>query len=511
MYYLFKFIILGTLLFCISLVSYGQFNPNNIGNSSDLLPRLKHRLLESDTGRISVPSTEWLARTSRKYTAADSTGLKKFVTKQSKTSTDSIIHRISLDSIGLNKIAFSDSMDFVTNNKNIKHVQKLTNDSLSISGLQTELPFDSITRLIDKPFTKTIFKDSSRAGFSKQAISEHFNSNKMIDSSLMDKLPFDKSITKQLNQTALPKLDSAALKNKGKTFVDEQSEKYTGHTLSSIELDSAAVKEQLVNNVENYATQQLKKQDAFKGLTETQKFEVLKAEKESISSRLNNLSELDISSDLIKIQKENIALKSKAFLKKHQTKINNQQNEIRTLKHKYKNVQSTKEMTGFIKHTSLKNEPFLKRFVPGGGFSLIGLDPFRFKSSLLLGWKINTKLESGFTGIFQTTYIGRLNNLTHKKDQSVYGYSVYTNYNFYKGFIVSLELENVNSKINIPNNEALRKWRQSVLVGIGKNFRLKNWLALQTIALVNIRNLKSQPNYFSAPIVLKTNFRLSFK
>ncbi len=207
-----------------------------------------------------------------------------------------------------------------------------------------------------------------------------------------------------------------------------------------------------------------------------------------------------------KEMKQKMAARAKAFISEHSEQIQEAQTQMGELKQKYTAVPNSNDLSTAQKRNSLRGESFWKRLVIGGNLNITETNPISVDFSPVLGWKFNKLSEIGITGVYRAQFGADNGGISTFENNEVYGYSIFVNYVIFKNFFGYIEGGNI-SQISGTEERSTRKWHQSLLMGIGRKFKVAKYLEMQAILSYNFLHDNRQGVYDS-PIVFKTGFRV---
>lgn len=133
-------------------------------------------------------------------------------------------------------------------------------------------------------------------------------------------------------------------------------------------------------------------------------------------------------------------------------------------------------------------------------------NPVTIDLSPVLGWKFNKLFEAGVTGAYRARIGADRLGVNTFEDEEVYGYSVFANHMIFKNFFGYLEGERM-SKVTGTNESHSRKWNETLLLGIGRKFKIAKFLEMQAIISYNFLH-DNESGLYGSPVVFKTGFRV---
>ena len=306
-------------------------------------------------------------------------------------------------------------------------------------------------------------------------------------------------LSNQIN-TDIP-TDSASLVSQAESMAKDKLSEQTGIDAPDITIDSTTT-EQVKDTVIKEGEKLLNETDeirALKGAEGDSGLSALTEQKEAIEKTQEELKQKAAEQKM----KQQLTAKAKDFITENAQQISEVQSQMTDLKRKYASVPNSNDLSTATKRNSLKGEPLWERFFLGGNFNIIKTEPFTMDISPLLGYRINKAFEAGFTAIYRNQFGA---NTTSIQEYSVYGYGIFANHSFYKNYFAYLEGEKISS---IPPLDVTktRSWKETLLLGIGRKFKITKWLEMQAIIAVNLLH-KNSDQLYSSPVVFKTGIRI---
>ena len=273
-------------------------------------------------------------------------------------------------------------------------------------------------------------------------------------------------------------------------------------SLKSLSVDTVAVraKDAAVARGEEY----LKNTDEFKALDGQDKdspFGELTKQKEKLENAQEELRKAAAQNEL----KKQMTSKAKDYITKNSAQIQEVQSKMTDLKKKYSTVPNSNDLSTATKRTSLKGESFWKRMVLGGNFNITKTSPVTLDLSPVLGYRINKLFEVGISATYRVQFIKSGSTIT--KDDAVYGQGVWVNHLFYKNYFGYLEGERM-STVTTKDDITARTWKESLLIGVGRKFKVAKWMEMQALILFDLL-YDNEDQLYSSPVVFKTGFRIT--
>jgi len=204
--------------------------------------------------------------------------------------------------------------------------------------------------------------------------------------------------------------------------------------------------------------------------------------------------------------KKKMASQAKQYISEHAEQIQQVQSKMGELKQKYSYVPNSNDLSTAKKRTSLKGESIWKRLVLGGNFSISNTNPLAIDMSPVLGWKFNKLFEIGISGAYRAKFGADKTGVNTFENENVYGYSLFANHMVFKNFFGYLEGERI-SKVSGTEEVNSRKWHQTLLLGIGRKFKIAKFLEMQAIVSYNFLH-DNNDGVYNSPVVFKTGFRV---
>jgi len=296
--------------------------------------------------------------------------------------------------------------------------------------------------------------------------------------------------------------DSARIKQEAKQLAKDQLKEQTGIDAPDITLDSTTV-DQVKEEAATRAEQAVKNTDEFKAL-EGQDSELgeLKAGKEKIEKTQQELKQQAARKEL----KKKMASQAKQYISEYAEQIQQVQSKMGELKKNYIYVPNSNDLSTARKRTSLKDESFWERLLIGGNFNVSSTNPLAIDLSPVLGWKFNSLFQVGVSGAYRAKLGADKRGINTFENEKVYGYSIFANHMVFKNFFGYLEGERI-SKVSGMEESHSRQWHQTLLLGIGRKFKIAKFLEMQAIVSYNFLH-ENNDGVYNSPVVFKTGFRV---
>ena len=78
---------------------------------------------------------------------------------------------------------------------------------------------------------------------------------------------------------------------------------------------------------------------------------------------------------------------------------------------------------------------------------------------------------------------------------------------FYKNYLAYLEGERMSTVSKI-NDIDTRSWKESLMLGVGRKFKIAKWMEMQALILFNLM-YDPKDELYASPVVFKTGFRIN--
>ncbi len=391
------------------------------------------------------------------------------------------------------------------------NLKKITTDTTalvwSIEDETTNVLLDSLNSKVQLPIIETdsTLKDRAKNETANR-LEEEFDTTLPKDSS--DVIRKVKSMGNEeiqdqldINIPGIP-TDSAALKGEATSLAKQEFANQTGIEAPDIKLDSTTL-DQLRDQGESKAEEALKNTDEFKSLdgsdSELGKLTDVKKEIELTREQLQQAKAK-------KEVKKKMASHAKDFISQHAGQLQEVQSQMSELKKKYSVVPNSNDLSTAKKRSSLKGESFWKRLILGGNLNVSKTNPINLDIAPVVGWRFNKLFEAGFTGTYRARLGAESSGATSFENDDVYGYSIFANHMAFKNFFGYLEGENM-SKVTGTEENNKREWHQTLLVGIGRKFKIARFLEMQAIISYNFLH-DNTDGVYPNPVVFKTGFRV---
>ncbi|MEM8567607.1 MAG: hypothetical protein AAGF85_14195 [Bacteroidota bacterium] len=287
--------------------------------------------------------------------------------------------------------------------------------------------------------------------------------------------------------------------NRVKQELNTISDEELGVDVPSLQLDSAG-RAKLAKDIEQRAGDELKNVEGFDQIGDKGELGKLDEYKGQLEQTRQQMQQ-----DLAKQRmKEKMASQAKEYISKHADKLQQVQSQMGELKKKYSYVPNSNDLSTAKKRTSLEDEPLGRRLVFGGNFNVTETNPVSIDLSPIIGYKINTLFEVGITGLYRAQFNADRSGV-QAEGEHTYGYSAFVNHMVFKNFFGYLEGENI-SRVKIIQDQPIREWDQTLLLGIGRRFNIAKWLEMQAIITYNFLH-ENQDGVYNSPVVFKTGVR----
>lgn len=155
------------------------------------------------------------------------------------------------------------------------------------------------------------------------------------------------------------------------------------------------------------------------------------------------------------------------------------------LKKKYSKVVNSNDLSTATKRNSLEGTSFLGRLVFGGTFQIHIDEQSSIDLNPELAYRINKKWDVGIGGNYRVN--AAIDDLLGAiKDQKVYGYRIFTEYQLYKSFYGHVEFESLAAKaVGVNSDDSSVQWNNSLFAGIERRFSLGDRVEAQISLLFN--------------------------
>ncbi len=299
-----------------------------------------------------------------------------------------------------------------------------------------------------------------------------------------------------INISGIP-TDSAAIKSTAKNLAKDELSDQLGVEVPDITLDSTTA-DQVKKEAERRAEAAIKNTDEFKAFEDNE----LSALTDDLDLDPEQLRQMEAKQEM----KKKMATMAKDYITENTEKIQQVQSQMSNLKQKYSTVPNSNDLSSATKRSSLKGEPLSKRLVIGGNLSLAGTDPIILDLSPVLGYKWNKLFESGVTSTFQTQFGSSSRSANAVETSTVFGYGIYANHMVFKNFFAYLEGGRI-SKVEQKDDVSERIWDETLQLGIGRKFKIAQFLEMQAIVTYNFLH-DNTTGIYNSPISFKTGFRV---
>ncbi|UII21651.1 hypothetical protein [Fulvivirga ligni] len=297
-------------------------------------------------------------------------------------------------------------------------------------------------------------------------------------------------------------LDSARVKSTVKAEGKKRLEEELGTEISDMPMDSLTM-ESAQKELEKRAENELKNRKEFEELGGMEDSELgnLTEYKDEWEQTQEKLQQMEARQEL----KQKMASQAREFITQHSDKILQAQSKMSTLKQKYSYVPNSNDLSTAKKRNSLEDKSFWERLSIGGNFNISQTNPVVVDLAPVVAYKINKQSEIGVTGTYRATF-GAGKSGIGQEDDETYGYSLFGNHMVFRNFFLQLEGEMIRTTTGTPEQPD-RSWKQTLLVGVGRKFKVSKWLEMQTLVMFNVIHDPLNSPYKS-PLVFKTGVRL---
>lgn len=273
-------------------------------------------------------------------------------------------------------------------------------------------------------------------------------------------------------------------------------------SLKNFSMDSVGVKakDTAIKKGEAYL-KNTKEGEALSGLDKDSEFGKLTEQKANLEKTQAELKEAAAQNKL----KQQMTSKAKDYITNNVSQIQEVQSKMTDLKKKYSSVPNSNDLSTATKRKSLEREPFWKRLVLGGNFNITKTNPVTLDLSPVVGYRINKLFEAGISASYRVRFKASASTIT--RDDAVYGQGIWVNHLFYKNYFGYVEGERM-STVTIKDDITKRTWKEGLLVGVGRKFKVAKWMEMQALVLFNLL-YDNQDELYAAPIVFRTGFRFT--
>ena len=187
----------------------------------------------------------------------------------------------------------------------------------------------------------------------------------------------------------------------------------------------------------------------------------------------------------------------------HSEALHTAQGKLQDLKKKYKQVQTDQDL--YMKKSSLEGEPFGERLTYGGTMQVLTQPQLAFDVSPLLGYRFNKRFTLGVGATYRLAL--SKNPVSVVTENATYGCRAYAEYNIIRSFLLHGEYERMSQAAPAPGQDDLqRSWQTSLLVGVGKTYRITNKLQGSILFLYNLRHDKQ--TVYPRPFMIRAGFQV---
>ncbi|MFM7854914.1 MAG: hypothetical protein ACKO96_24040, partial [Flammeovirgaceae bacterium] len=177
------------------------------------------------------------------------------------------------------------------------------------------------------------------------------------------------------------------------------------------------------------------------------------------------------------------------------------------LKNKYSTLLNSNDLSTGIKEKSLQGRPLRERWVIGGNFNITSTAPLMVDLAPQFGYRIDKRWQIGMSGIYRAKFIESV-QVSYAISPERYGFSLFSSYSLILNFFGYAEWEQTMSKVKSDNDRLVDQWVPSLLVGLGRKFRLHPKVNGTVLLLWDPLHVNGKSPYSDA-FVIKTGFQLS--
>lgn len=377
------------------------------------------------------------------------------------------------------------------------NTSSLPKDSTEVIGLAKDKANQQIKEMSGVE-TSRLALDSTLVDSAKKETSQQLQNISGVDiSAIATDSTMADGVKKEVKKQALDKVRDQDVIKENQELLNVVSL----DSLGSISADTVAVraKDAAVNKGEEL----LKNTDEYKelnGLDKDSEFGKLTEQKAKLEKTQEEFRKATAQNEL----KKQMTSKAKDYITKNSKQIQQVQSKMTDLKKKYSSVPNSNDLSTATKRTSLKGESFWKRLVLGGNFNITKTNPVTMDLSPVLGYRINKLFEAGISATYRVQF--KVDKNAVIKDDAVYGQGVWANHLFYKNYFGHIEGERVSTVV-AKDGITTRSWKESLLIGVGRKFKVAKWLEMQALVLFNPL-YDNQDQLYSSPVVFRTGFRI---
>ena len=188
----------------------------------------------------------------------------------------------------------------------------------------------------------------------------------------------------------------------------------------------------------------------------------------------------------------------------HSQELQAAQSKLQDLKKKYRQVQTDQDV--YVKKSSLEGEPLSERLTYGGTMQLLRQPQLAFDLSPLLGYRFNKRFALGVGATYRLAL--SKDPVRIHTDNAIYGGRVFTEYTLIRSFLLHAEYERMSQVASVtPEETVSRQWQTSLLLGIGKTYRITNRVQGSMLLLYNLRH--DQQSIYPRPWMIRLGFHMS--
>ncbi|MEQ9426861.1 MAG: hypothetical protein RJQ09_20730 [Cyclobacteriaceae bacterium] len=153
----------------------------------------------------------------------------------------------------------------------------------------------------------------------------------------------------------------------------------------------------------------------------------------------------------------------------------------------------------------LKEKKMKERISIGGYLSLQRGKPNLLDLSPTIAYRATGKVTVGLGGIYRKSF-GKKKQFANSLSENVVGYKGFVDYLFIMGLYFHMEFESLRTNVRTTDDNMRKEWVDGYLFGLGRDFRVYNFLAGSAQILYNF-NYQSGKTPYASP----WQFRFGFK
>lgn len=257
--------------------------------------------------------------------------------------------------------------------------------------------------------------------------------------------------------------------------------------------------EQFMNRAEDFLSAQLLKHTELGGMgSQLSKFEAIKGQYNQFANPANLKSEAQ---SQLKSQATDALPKDLSAAQATMSKLLS----------KYSSFSNAADLSTAVKRTSLQGKTFKERLVLGGNFNIVSIKPVAFDLSPLIGYRFNTRFNSGVSANYRFNFGDSLRYRNYVSSANT-SFRWFANYDVISNFFAYAEIEMAGVK-SASSEKKVDAWQYNYFIAAGRKILIHPKLFMTITALYRINDRlgsSSYPSRFTVRIGFQTS-ELAFR